>query len=150
MTFSTEDEIPSHLQVPSVLHSSIWKVNAPYCHSLLICLQSSAHLMLGLLSMTDVLYRCKRVCVFAEFMNFFLTQCYQRYAFLDFSSADEANICLLTVHGSHFDKYHQLVVNCFTNIEKFTTLVRLTSSQLLKSTNQGHIVHSFVSFYLAN
>src|SRR5258707_12411240 len=57
MTFSTEDEIPRHLRAPSVSHSSIRKANAPYCHSLLICLQTSAHLMLGLLSMTDVLYR---------------------------------------------------------------------------------------------
>ena len=86
MTFSTEDEIPSHLQAPSILHSSIWKANAPYCHSLLICLQSSAHLMLGLLSMTDVLYRHKRVCVFAEFVNFFfdsvlLKICFSRFLF---------------------------------------------------------------------
>src|SRR5258706_15323675 len=55
-------------------------------------------------------------------MNFFLTQCYRRYTFLDFSSMDEVNICLLTVHGSHFDKSHQLLVNHFTNIEKFVTV----------------------------
>ncbi len=60
--------------------------------------------------------------VFAEFVIFFSAQCYRRYAFLDFSSADEANICLSTVHGSHFDKSHQLVVNRFTDIEKFATL----------------------------
>ncbi|KAF8337904.1 translation initiation factor eIF-3b [Cantharellus anzutake] len=44
------------------------------------------------------------------------------YAFFEFSSGDEANICLSTVHGSHFDKSHQFLVNRFTDIEKFAAL----------------------------
>ena len=63
---------------------------------------------------------------------------------------DEVNICLLTVHGSHFDKSHQLLVNCFTDIEKFTTLDETYVKPTVEEYKPKVIVCSFVSFYLAN
>ncbi|KAF8313816.1 translation initiation factor eIF-3b [Clavulina sp. PMI_390] len=44
------------------------------------------------------------------------------YAFVDFSTADEANIAIAAIHGTHFDKSHALFANRFTDIEKFASL----------------------------
>lgn len=42
--------------------------------------------------------------------------------FAEFSTADEANIAIAAVHGTHFDKSHALFANRFTDIEKFASM----------------------------
>lgn len=42
--------------------------------------------------------------------------------FAEFSTVDEANIAITTVHGTHFDKSHALFANRFTDIERFASM----------------------------
>ena len=44
------------------------------------------------------------------------------YVFAEFPTADEANIAIATIHGTHFDKSHSLFANRFTDIEKFASM----------------------------
>lgn len=44
------------------------------------------------------------------------------YAFAEFNTAEEANVAMGAMQGFHFDKEHTLILNRFTDIEKFANM----------------------------
>lgn len=49
-------------------------------------------------------------------------QIFSRFAFIDFRSADDANLALVTMHNHPFDAKHSFKVNKFADIERYANL----------------------------
>jgi translation initiation factor 3 subunit B len=45
-----------------------------------------------------------------------------RYMFVEFRTADEANLALAKMHGHRFDSKHTFSVNLMTDIERFASM----------------------------